>query len=95
MDKCNGHKCFKCSFTPNANSCELIDKLPQIEADLPSGIKMGLVYVSGYVSRYDDDFDVTHFIYLEYGSFLNDLNRGKLKISGDCVCQYSHLFVIL
>ena len=31
---------------------------------------MGLVYVSGYVSRYDDDFDDTHFLYLKYGSFL-------------------------
>ena len=41
------------------------------------------------MSCYDDDFDDIHFIYLEYGSFLNDLNREKLKISGDCVCQWS------
>ena len=34
LNKCNGHKCFKFSFTPNANLCELIDKLPQIEDDL-------------------------------------------------------------
>ena len=41
---------------------------------------MCLVDVSGYVSRYDDDFDDTHFLYLKYGSFLDDLNQGKLKI---------------
>ena len=51
----------------------MIDKLPKIEADLSSDIKMGLVYVS----RFDDDFDDTHFLYLKYlkyGSFLDDLN---------------------
>ena len=92
MDKCNDQKC---SFTPNANVCELMEILPQIEADLSSDIKMGLVYVSGCVSRYDDDFDDTLFIYLEHRSFLNDLNREKLKITGVRVCQWSFFCYII
>ena len=69
-DKSSGHNCSKFSFTLNVDLCEVIDKLPKIKADLSSDIKMGLVYVSGYVSCYDDDFDDTHFLYLKYGSFL-------------------------
>ena len=68
-DKSSSHNCSKCFFTLNVDLCEVIDKLPKIEADLSSDIKMSLVYVSGYVSRYDDDFDDTHFLYLKYGSF--------------------------
>ena len=56
---------------------------------------MGLVYMSSYVSQYNDDFDDTHFLYLKYGSFLDDLNRSKLKIPGDCVCQWSFFCYIL
>ena len=94
-DKSSSHNCSKCSFLLNVDLCEVIDKFPKIEADLSSDIKMGLVYVSGYVSRYDDDFYDAHFLYLKYGSFLDDLNRGKLKILGDCVCQWSFFCYIM
>ena len=87
-DKSN-HNCSKFSFTLNVDLCEVIDKLSKIEADLSSDIKMGLVYVSGYVSRYDDDFDFKIWF------FVDDLNRGKLKIRGDCVCQWSFFCCIM
>ena len=69
-DKSSSHNCSKFSFTLNVVLCEMIDKLPKIEADLSSDIKMDLVYVSGYVPCYNDDFDDMHFLYLKYGSLL-------------------------
>ena len=61
-NKSSSHNYTKFSFTLNVVLCEVIDKLPKIEADLSSDNKMDLVYVSGYVSRYDDDFDDKHFL---------------------------------
>ena len=59
-----------------------------LKKQLPSDVKMVLVYISGYAVRHEGDDDDTGGIYLQHGSYLNSLNRGGLKIPGDCVCQW-------
>ena len=52
---------------------------------------MGLVYIAGYIVGKDEngnDADDSHFYYNKYGSFTDNLNRGRLRLPGDKVCQW-------
>ena len=40
FEKSCGHNCSKCSFTSDANMCDLIVNLPKLEADLLIDVKM-------------------------------------------------------
>ena len=75
-------------FQSNQKFVELIRNLPLLEKQLPSDVKMVLVYISRYDVRHESDNDDTCSIYLQHGSYLNIVNRGGLKIPGDCVCQW-------
>ena len=46
--------------------------------------------IAGYVVRKNiDDFEDTYIYHEKYGDFINDVNRGGLKIPGDSVCQWT------
>ena len=51
------------------NIYDLIVNLPKFEADLPIDVKMGLINVSGYVSRHHNVLGDTYYIYLKWFSF--------------------------
>ena len=85
-----GHACAKCGYLPNEDICEMLSKLPELEKILPSDNIMAILYVAGYVVRKNiDAFEDTYIYHEKYGDFINDVNRGGLKIPGDSVCQWT------
>ena len=91
----SGHSCAKCSFLLPDNLCDLVTNLPALENSLCEGTKMVLVYVAGYVVRHHDVGDNTYLIFAQFGSYLRDLNRGKLQIPGDSTCQWAFFCYIM
>ena len=51
-------------------------------------MKLVLVFVVGYVMRYNECDDDIFCIYFKYGSYLKSFNRSSLKIPGDCACLW-------
>ena len=91
----SGHSCAKCSFLLPDNLCDLVTNLPALENSLCEETKMVLVYVAGYVVRHHDVGDNTYLIFAQFGSYLRDLNRGKLQIPGDSTCQWAFFCYIM
>ena len=83
-----GHNCAQCQFILPETLRDFIEKLPSIEDSLLAVTKMAPVYIAGYVARRDDVIENTFQIYTEYGSYLDNLNRGKFQVTGDTVCQW-------
>ena len=88
LDSCDvGHTCEKCNFILNEHICELIDNLEGIhEKDLSFETLARIVYIAGYVIRYDPLTEDTSDYYEKYGSFLNEINRGGLHALGLSIC---------
>ena len=85
----SGHACEKCNFYLNEDLCTIFDLLPELEMSLSDDVKMTLVYIAGYVSRHEDNSHEGYFAYYKYyGSYLQEHNRGGLKIPRDCICQW-------
>ena len=86
--KAESHSCDKCGFLLTENLCNVIDNLPNLEKSLSMDCIMALVYISGYIMRNDSITEDSHFYFEKYGNFLNEMNRGGLKIPGDSMCQW-------
>ena len=91
-----GHSCQKCSYLPNEKVCDVLDNLHQLENSLEYETKNALVYIAGYISRKDDEeCEDTQYYYKQYGSFTDELNRGKLKLPGDSICQWTFFSYVI
>lgn len=95
-----GHQCCKCKFSFNGFYFETFDNLPALEQIIPTGTKMALVHVAGYVTRKDELteeqlFEVQSQYYQEYGSFTQSLDRGGLKVPSDTACQWTFFSFIM
>ena len=87
----SGHKCDSCAYTLTEEGSEVFDNLETLENSIPDETKAALVYITGYVTRRDDemnDQESTHFYFDKYGSYQKILDRGGLKIPQDNACQW-------
>ena len=83
-------------FLPEKSLCDIIESLPSIEPNLSKDVKISLVYISGNVVRHDpEDTEDTFTIHFLYGAYLEDLNRGLLKIPSDSICQWLYFCYII
>ena len=84
-----GHKCDCCSRAMNEKECEIFDNLELLEDSVTLEAKYALVYIAGYVDRKNETTDDTYVYFNKYGLYLRNINRGGLKIPGDCVVQWA------
>lgn len=92
-----GHACDMCSYRMMSSELNVFEKLPVLEKDLVSFDEMqAVVYIAGYISRKDEKCDDDTFLYYEkFGSYTQNLSRGKLNIPNDDKCQWCVFCYIL
>ena len=71
-----GHQCDKCSYWLSEEICNLVDDLPTFEGKLSAETKSVLLYIAGYVIRKDEQREDTYYFCENFGSYLDELNRG-------------------
>ena len=96
VNKEPGHSCQLCPYLLDENASEVFLNLAQLEERVPNDVKMALIDIAGYVIRNSESEynDTTNYM-LQYGDYLNEVNRGGLAIPGDSVCQWSIFCYIL
>ena len=89
-----GHSCEKCGCLMNDDETfNVFHNLSSLEDNLAKEVQMALVYIAGYVTR-NDHVDDTKYYVVEFGEFTEELNRGRLIMPGDNICQcffYSYM----
>lgn len=86
----DGHHCEKCSYLLSEEQYNVLDSLPQLEESLSYEVKSTLVYIAGYVTRKNECDPNDTFRYVEqYGTFTLGLDRGRLTIPGDSICEWT------
>ena len=88
-----GHSCSKCMYNLDEDGISLLNQLAEHEESIPHETKMSLVYMAGYVTRKDEMserelLDSTMFYHQKYGAYLDEIDRGGLKIPTDTTCQW-------
>ena len=103
LDETPGHKCSNCIRVMSDKECDIfadlsdLTKIVDFEEKLDSEIKQKLVYIAGYLMKnytYDHS-EITFDYYLKYGDYLNEMNRGALKIPDDEIVQWVFLCYVL
>ena len=84
----SGHSCELCNFLMGDNAIEVFDNLPKVEQTLPIDVKETLVYIAGYIAHKDIPSEGTSTYFTKFGDFTNEINRGKLAIPTDELCQF-------
>ena len=91
----SGHECSSCGYLLDEKGAEVFDNLEELEASVSEDTKQAMIYVAGYIVRYDEALsetqllDVTTFYHQKYGSYINALDRGGLRIPSDRACQWT------
>ena len=85
-----GHQCTSCDYKLCEEGSEIFDNLENLEPSLLNEIKMAFVYITGYITRNDNQPSKceTHFYYEKYGKYTNLTDLEKLKVPSDCTCQW-------
>ena len=91
----SGHSCEKCKFLMDENAIDVFDNLEALEKSLPVEVKETLVYISGYLIHKDPPLEGTFEYFTKFGNFTNEMNRGKLAMPNDSVCQFVFFAYIL
>jgi len=90
----SGHHCMSCEYNMSEKDTEIFDGLTDLEYFIPEGVKMTLVYIAGFVTRYDEAptenelLGHTKFYFEKYGKYTAALDRGMLKYPTDQACQW-------
>ena len=71
-----GHQCDDGSYWLSEEICNLVDDLPTLEGKLSAETKSVLLYIAGYVIRKDEQREDTYYFCENFGSYLDELNRG-------------------
>ena len=91
----SGHSWFDCCFFLDENLSEIFGGLSKLEASIPEGTKMVLVYIAGYITRDDSGpseeklLNEATFCHQKYGQYLDAIYRSGLDIPTDNICQWS------
>jgi len=92
----SNHSCHKCGYFLSGKSLEIFQHLEDLEPSLSNDVKMSLIYIAGYIVRKEDPGNNDTFMYYDrFGTFLSGLNRGRLCIPPDTVCQWVMFSCIL
>ena len=83
-----GHQYDKCSYWLSEEICNLVDDLPTLDGKLSAETKCVLLYIVGYVIRKDEQREDTYYFCENFGSYLDELNRGGLSKPGDTVVEW-------
>ena len=73
-----------------------IDDIIEAEAEMPTTVRQGLLYISGYVAHKLPDLsnqleeDDTIDEYLKHGQLIDEQNRGGLSIPRDGLVQFTY-----
>lgn len=86
----DGHACEICCRDLDENEKCLFDILHELEVHITKETCFSLVYIAGYVQRYETLTEEDTFNYYKlYGDYLRSLNRGGLKIPTDTIAQWT------
>ena len=95
-DSSPDHECPSCTFWMSESQLQTFHCLEDLEPSVHKTTMMTLVYISGYVCRHVDDEEIdTYKYYEQHGEYLVELNRGKLRIPNDRICQWTFFSYIL
>jgi hypothetical protein len=88
-----GHKCSICDRAMNEKESEIFDNIENLEENIHSSVLQSLCYIAGYIVRNEkifdeDEDDDTYEYYKKHGLYLDNLNRGGLRIPGDRSVQW-------
>ena len=86
------HDCNNCKYTLDQESSEAVHNFPVLETYVHADVKQSLVYIAGYITRKDNKSSGeqdTLLYFDQYGCYTRALNRGRLSIPGDSVCQWT------
>ena len=93
-----GHKCSTCDREMNEKEMnekesEIFDNLEVLEESITSSNLLSLCYIAGYIVRndkifFEDEDDDTYEYYKKHFLYLDNLNRGGLRIPGDPSVQW-------
>ena len=80
FDVNSGIQCTSYDYKLFEKSSEIFDNLENLEPSFSNEIKMALVYITGYITKNNNQHSKceTHF-YEKYGKYTNLTDRGKLK----------------
>ncbi|XP_076437845.1 uncharacterized protein LOC143277020 [Babylonia areolata] len=88
-----GHSCPDCVFNleQDEKACQAVDDIETLEDLVSDENKSVLVYIAGYVTRKDTDYEEgqTSFYFDKYGQYTKSLDRGGLKVPSDRACQWT------
>ena len=72
---------------------EILDNLVELENKIQDETMFSISYIAGYIQRKNgyESNDDTFFYYKKFGAYFNNLNRGGLVRSNDCVVQWALL----
>ena len=71
---------------------EIFDGLPELESSVTEDTKMVLLYIAGYITRYNSAssetfLNETTFYHQKYGQYLDTMDKGGLNVPPDSTCQ--------
>lgn len=104
FDEAPGHNCINCNRIMTDDELSVFSELSDVtnlssaEDTLDNACKQKLVYMGGYIVRkfpVPENSEQTYDYYNEYGSYLNEMCRGRLTIPEDIIVQWIILCYLL